>query len=680
MSTLLAALLGVAVADMPPVDGVLALDGDDLAPGQDPHVVVIRAPAPYHLVRLQRLHARYPDAAAVALVADDEPDVLRALRYTPGIPADLTVVPPTADVAGTVRDAADRTARRRQHRLLTTAVQQRAPARRPDLRPAIETLGPSLGAALERAPVGVVLTSTSGELLEWNARAAAVLGLTAADEGIDVGRLFSTPEAVVDAIARSTTEVGFGHTVTAATARHHEIVVELTAAANELDDGRRTVLLLLADVTGRRAAEAARDALQTRLAVVRRSQEFLLRASQVLAGATDFADTLTQLARVAVPTLGDLCVIDVLEGGRMRRRAAEHHDPAKQPLADRLRQFGPSPTGPHPAAVAARDRGTRWSPSFTDEELHAWTAGEAHYRLVTDLGYTGYISVPLRADDEVLGIITVVACDGRLFGPDDVMLVEDVAERVALVVAKARRYDREHEISVALQRSMLTALPDLAPWQAAARYVPASGDAQVGGDWYDAFPTPTGHPVVVVGDVVGHDLEAAAAMGQLRSAVRALAWSGAVGPADILDRLEAMALGLAVSDFTTVVCAYLERDDAGARVRWSSAGHPPGVLVHADGRAELLPGANDPVLGIAGPSRRREQTIDLPPASTLVLYTDGLVERRTQPALEGITRLVEVAGTLATTPVDALCDTLVERLAAGADDDVAVLAVRAPGA
>lgn len=680
MSALLAALLGVAVADMPPVDGVLALDGDDLAPGQDPHVVVIRAPAPYHLVRLQRLHARYPDAAAVALVADDEPDVLRALRYTPGIPADLTVVPPTADLAGPVREAADRTARRRQHRILTTAVQQRAPARRPDLRPAIETLGPSLGAALERAPVGVVLTSTTGELLEWNARAEVLLGVTAADRGSGVARLFDPPDAVADAIARATTTVGSGHTVTAPPARRLHVAVEVTAAADESEDGRRTVLLLLFDVTGRQAAEAARDALQTRLQVVRRSQEFLLRASQVLAEAGDYGDTLTQLARVAVPTLGDLCVIDVLEGGRMRRRAAEHADPTRQHLAERLRRYGPSPQGVHPAARAALTGGTQWTADVSDELLRAATSDDAHYRLVKELGYTGFIAVPLRADGETLGILTVVSCGARRFGPDDVILVEQVAERVALVVAKARRYAREHEIAVALQRSMLTALPDLAPWRAAARYAPAAGDAQVGGDWYDAFRTPSGRPVLVVGDVVGHDLDAAAAMGQLRSATRALAWSGAAGPADVLARLEAMATGLAITDFATVVVVVLEHDDDGARAHWSSAGHPPPVVVHADGRTELLAGANDPVLGVVRGASRRDHTVALPPGSTLVLYTDGLVERRRQPAVDGIARLVDEVATLAGEPVDALCDALVSRLATGADDDVAVLAVRAPGA
>jgi len=679
MNTLVAALLGLRVADLPPIPGVLPLDGDDLPPGRDPHVLVIRAPAPHHLVRLQRLHARYPDAAAVAVVAGDEGEARRALAETPGLPGDLQVVPPGADLVGPVREAAERTARRRHERVMgapAPALPATAAPVPPEERPPVA----GLAAALDRAPIGVLLASPTGEALEWNARAAAILGLTAADEGVPVPRLFALSRAVEEVIARAGTELGFGPTVTSAASRHPAVAVEITAAANELPDGRPAVLLLLVDVTGRHAAEAARDALQARLAVVRRAQEFLLRASEVLAGATDYADTLTQLAKVAVPTLGDMCVIDVVEGTRVQRRAVAHADPRYQPLADRLREFAPQLAGTHPVSVAARLGSTRWSPDPTEEELRAATVSEEHYRLVTQLDHSGYIAVPLRADGEVLGVLTVVSCGAHRFGPDDVMLVEDVAARVAVVVAKARRYDREHEISVALQRSMLTALPDLSPWAAAARYVPAAGDAQVGGDWYDAFRTPSGRPVLVVGDVVGHDLEAAAAMGQLRSALRALAWStGGASPAAMLTLLEAMATGLGVTDFVTVVVATLEETSDGTRVRWSCAGHPPPVVVHADGTAATLPEPGDPVLAAAEPGPRHDHAVHLPPGSTLVLYTDGLVERRDRDAATGIAELVVEARALAGEPVEAMCDALVARLAPHAEDDVALLAVRVPG-
>lgn len=675
MTTHIAALLGLHPRDLPAVSGVIGVDGDDLAPGQDPHVLVIRAPAPHHLIRLQRMHARYPEAAAIAIIAVEEADARRKLRYTPGIPADVTVLAPTDDLADAIRDAVVRTERRRRHRTLTDAVHQQMPDRRSPPRAALA----SLGAALDRAPLGVILASPAGDVLEWNAHAEDLLGVTGADRSAPAASLFDPADAVSEAMTRSATAVGFGQSVTVTPVRRRDVAVELTAAVNELSDGRPAVLLLAVDVTGRRAAEVARDALQTRLQVVRRSQEFLHHASQVLAAATDYTDTLTQLARVAVPTLGDLCFIDVVEGDRMRRRAAEHGDPAQQPLADRLREFGPNLAGSHPAARAARTGGTHWTAEVTDEMLRDAATCDAHYELVKQLGYSGFIAVPLRADDELLGILTLVSCGKRRFGPDDVMLVEEIAERVALVIAKARRYDREHEIAVALQRSMLTALPDLDPWQIAARYVPAAGDAQVGGDWYDAFCTPSGIPVLVVGDVVGHDLEAAAAMGQLRSATRALAWSGAPDPADILTRLESVTQGLAVTDFATVICALLELDDAGARVRWSSAGHPPPVVVRADGRAELLTGRNDPVLGVMTGTSRREHTADLSPGTTLVLYTDGLVERRSQPAVDGVRRLVAEAATLAQASVAEFCDSLIARLADGAEDDVALLAVRVPG-
>lgn len=629
------------------------------------------------LSHLQHGHARCPDAGAVVVVEPTtEADVRRALRFTPGIPTDLEIAHQDDQLADVVRAVAHRTAQRRRHRAIIATVTALPHDPRPSLRPS----SASLGAVLDHAPIGVVVATPSGEVMSWNPRAADILGLAAEDGGMPVAALFAQPDAVIEVLGATATLGGFGPAVAVSTARRPSGVVELNATATELDDGRQAVLVLLVDVTGRRAAEAARDELQRRLEVVRRSQEFLLRASDVLAGATDYADTLTQLATIAVPTLGDLCLIDVIERGRFRRLAARHADGTRQPLVDELRlRYPPRLGGDHPAARAFQARGTVWADRIPEDLKRRAALDARHLEIVMELDFTGFIAVPLKAGDDVLGILTLVACgERRRFGPDDVVLAEELAGRVALVVAKARRYDREHQIALALQRSMLTALPDLAPWQVAARYVPAAGDVQVGGDWYDAFARPGSGPVVVIGDVVGHDLEATAAMGQLRSALRALAWASGDHPARVLTELDTLNEGLRITDFATILVASLRQDAAGAQIRWSSAGHPPPMVLDPGGAAHFLPQRPGPVLGVATTRARREQTAELAPGSTLLLYTDGLVERRRQSVPEGMDLLAAAAAQLAGEPLETFCDSLVSRLATGTEDDVALLAVRVP--
>lgn len=660
----------LAAADLALVD----LDAAGSSTAVD--ALVVGAPTVHDLARLQAGHTRLPDVGAVVVVSPaTEAEVRRALRFTPGIPTDLEISHDDAELADVVRAVARRTVQRRRHRAIIATVAALPHDPRPSLRPS----SASLGAVLDHAPIGVVVAAPSGEVMSWNPRAADILGLDAGDAGSPVAALFAQPDVVIEILSATATAGGFGPATAVATARRPAGVVELNATATELDDGRQAMLLLLVDVTGRRAAEAARDELQRRLQVVRRSQEFLLRASDVLAGATDYADTLTQLAAIAVPTLGDLCIIDVLERGRFRRLAARHANPAQQPLVDELqRRYPPLTGGSHPAAMAVRAGGTVWTAEIPEELKRSAALDDRHYEIVTELDFTGYIAVPLKVGDDVLGILTLVACgSSRRFGPEDVVLVEELAGRVALVVAKARRYDREHQIALALQRSMLTAVPDLTPWQVAARYVPAAGDVQVGGDWYDAFALPGAGPVVVIGDVVGHDLEATAAMGQLRSALRALAWSGGGRPAHVLEELDTLNEGLRITDFATILVAALHLTPAGADLRWSSAGHLP-PLVLAGGAATFLAQQTDPVLGVAEPRPRREHVAHLDPGTTLLLYTDGLVERRRQSVAEGMELLAAAAADLATAPLDTLCDALVARLAVDAQDDVALLAVRVP--
>ena len=233
-----------------------------------------------------------------------------------------------------------------------------------------------------------------------------------------------------------------------------------------------------------------------------------------------------------------------------------------------------------------------------------------------------------------------------------------------------------------LQRSMLTEPPESPRQQVVVRYVPAAREAQVGGDWYDVFEQPDGSTVVVIGDVVGHDTEAAADMAQLRGLLRGIAYDSAEGPARVLARLDAAIDGLRLGAMATVLVGRLERSTdrsaGGTVLRWASAGHLPPLVVGLDGERQVLstprPGL---LLGVRPDAAREESVALLPPGSTVLLFTDGLVERRDQVFDDGVELLGQALSDLRKHPVGELCDELLTRLLPErAEDDVALVAVR----
>jgi serine phosphatase RsbU (regulator of sigma subunit) len=207
--------------------------------------------------------------------------------------------------------------------------------------------------------------------------------------------------------------------------------------------------------------------------------------------------------------------------------------------------------------------------------------------------------------------------------------------------------------------------------------------AQVGGDWYDAFLQPGGATVVAIGDVVGHDTVAAAAMGQLRSLLRGIAYSSRGGPAAVLSDLDRAIEGLQVHTLATAAVARLEQEPVDrargeVRLRWSSAGHPPLLVLHPDGQVEALATARaDVMLGVDPRAVRHEQVTVLPTGATVLLYTDGLVEGPDLPLDDGVARLTALLAELRDLELDELCDqVLVQMRPNGSEDDVALVAVR----
>ena len=211
-----------------------------------------------------------------------------------------------------------------------------------------------------------------------------------------------------------------------------------------------------------------------------------------------------------------------------------------------------------------------------------------------------------------------------------------------------------------------------------ARYEPAAG-GRVGGDWYDVFSQPDGSTVLVIGDVVGHDTAAAADMAQLRGLLRGIAYDNPEGPARVLSRLDAAIEGLGLGALATVLLARLvPTGDGGVTVTWSSAGHLPPVVVGPEGAARTLDGGRaDLLLGVSPGTGRTDSEAVLATGSTLVLYTDGLVERRDQLFDTGVAHLGAALAELRAAPVDEVCDGVLARLAPGAtEDDVALVVVR----
>lgn len=254
----------------------------------------------------------------------------------------------------------------------------------------------------------------------------------------------------------------------------------------------------------------------------------------------------------------------------------------------------------------------------------------------------------------------------------------------AAAAAADRLHAAQHDRTVAhaLQKAMLTELPDSPSLQMAARYHAAAEQDQVGGDWYDAVALPSGATLVVIGDVIGHDIVAAATMGQLRNMLRTLAWDRDEAPSAIVTRLDRAMRGLRIDTMATIILLSIDAPDpdpnTGVRtVRWTNAGHPAPALLHRDGTAVLLDDSTDIVLGVRPDTPRRDLLYAVPPGATLVLYTDGLIETRTQDLRSGQERLLATLRTNHRLDPDELVDAVLAALVAERTmDDVAVIAVR----
>jgi integral membrane sensor domain MASE1 len=455
---------------------------------------------------------------------------------------------------------------------------------------------------------------------------------------------------------------------------------------------------------------------RARLALDRANERSALlgEVSRMLSDSLDLAQVLARFGELVVPRFADHLVVDLVDTeGRLRREALVHAPEYRSPQ-DLWTPVGTFPAWPenHPTTrVLTGGEGLIVSrPGVADPEIpQQGTTGPG----TTGPGTTGHpghparpgtpqtavrhpdltsaLVVPLRARGHVIGTITFassVSC--QVFGTDDLVLATQLADRAATAVDNARLFRRQREVSRTLQRSLMPdELPRVPGLSVSARYLPATGSSEVGGDWYDLVPLPNGRVVFVIGDVMGRGVQAAAQMGQVRAALRAYAGQD-LPPAEVLTHADELIQGLA--EDMIVTCVYGVYDPREARIVLSNAGHVPPLLMDrprraADGPRVPAPrrpreqqgvtriDADGPPLGAAGSTPYGYVTVDLAPEQTLALYTDGLVESREADLDTGID-LLTAALRNARGDLEAVCDSVLARIAPAGADDTALLLLR----
>lgn len=520
---------------------------------------------------------------------------------------------------------------------------------------------------VEGSDAGVFALSNGNHILTANRRFSELMGLP--DDAVELGADATGLLELCLSLVRDPATV----------ARHLDVSRKQSSESLSLDfelkDGRvmacssspivdRHLTVLgrvwyIRDETYQRAQEAEQRQALDELLASHEHQAFLLQAAEIVSQGDGYGDTLERLAAVAVPVLADLCLVDALTmDGRVVRMAARHSDPALQPLVDELgTRYAPDPSGVHPSVDVMHTGRARWSETMTDDFLRRTSRDDHHFDLLKRLGFTSYMTLPLVADKQILGSITLVSAgSGRRFGHSDLALADEFTSCVAQVVAAAHRNDSARHAAHTLQASLLPDyLPAVPGLDLAVRYIPATVDHDVGGDFYDVIAGPSSLTTIAIGDVAGHDMTAAAIMGKVRTAVRVLAGQS-TGPAHFIEMLRQGWENLELERMVTLLIASI--DPVTGDLKIASAGHPPPLLVQS-GRGRLLDVKPTTPLG-APRTEVREWRGTLPEDATLLLFTDGLVEGRTRSFLEGAETLVRAASGPA--DPDDLCDRVLAAL------------------
>jgi serine phosphatase RsbU (regulator of sigma subunit) len=426
----------------------------------------------------------------------------------------------------------------------------------------------------------------------------------------------------------------------------------------------------------RELAEEARRIAET----ARRQLAMLAELTETLVGTLDIDEAVSRLGAALTPRLADWCLVTLVDqAGNVRRVSAAHHEPGSTGDVERFAELMISSLGAKSAVLAVqRTSQPIRRDGETPAKMFERTANAEMAEIAGRLGYASFVIVPITApvSQRTLGSITLV--NGSLrpsFTEADERTAMDIGRRAGLAVDNSRLYRQQRHVAEVLQQSMLTDLPEIADVELHARYLPAQDGAAVGGDWYDAFVQPDGSVMLAVGDVSGHDIEAAATMGQLRNLVRGDAYARDDESGQLLTQLDRAVRGLRVPTAATAVLARLRRTGDEYSVTFSNAGHPPPILLRPDGEVDVWWEPPEPLLGLQPRAKRATHRRSVPTGSTLLLYTDGLVEDPAELIDDGIDRITEVLRGNAALPGEELC-TLLIGAARRRADDIALLLIR----
>ncbi|WP_133916711.1 SpoIIE family protein phosphatase [Streptomyces sp. NBC_00582] len=541
----------------------------------------------------------------------------------------------------------------------------------------------ALESLFSQSPIGLATLGTDLRFLRVNDALARMNGVSAAEHlgkrltevvpGVNALALESTMQEVLD---RGTAVVDVRRSGRTSADPYRERTWSCSYAPL-LDGAGRTLGLIASLIDITESQQAERDAERAR-----RRFALLAEAGTRIGTTLDLRQTSEEIVRMLVPQLADSADVQILEEvmapdepadavqGVVRRMAALFTDPAA-PRA-RLR----------PGLTSRLARGSLYERVITEGRPTNLYRSDVP-ALVTDpradelrtylMGLGSARLVPLVARGKALGAVVVTRLRSREpFDEQDCVLIDELVARAALNIDNALMYTRQRAAALTLQRSLTnSALPAVPGLDLTGRYLPAS-EHDVGGDWYDVIALPDERTALVIGDVMGHGIHAAAVMGQLRAAVRSLARHG-IRPAPMLRSLDAVVADMGEDQMAT--CVYAVHDPASGGCLIARAGHPPPAVMTPDGTITFLDGSPGTPLGTGG-RRFATEEVPLPPGSLLVLYTDGLIEARGSDLDQGLDRLARALRRPAPS-LAALCDgVLAQMLPHAAQDDVAVLLAR----
>ncbi|MCU1398772.1 MAG: regulatory protein [Acidimicrobiales bacterium] len=547
------------------------------------------------------------------------------------------------------------------------------------------TLG-LLEALLECAPIGIAVldlelccthaNTTFQEMISVRSSPVGAylddLATLPAEVAADLRRVVTTGRSISD--RRLALRTGSGSPPRSINANYFPIY-----ASHDLPAGAG---LTWTDITAAELAEGERDVLVKQATAAQHRLALLSSTSAVLMGTTDVDTLIERVSRVLAPAASDWCVIELVgRTGMIEHVAASHSDRhAAQELRDSLRGQTTEPTGD---SVIGRARRTGQAQLLTGAVLERAVERVVHldsHRMFGELDLTSTLVVPIKTRAEVIGVLILANSGPVTLTEEDLDVAVEIAHRMALVVDRVITFQTEHVLAGQLQQALLPRdLPAISGCTIATRYSASADAATVGGDWYDVLQLSPSRAMICVGDVVGHDTDAAVAMSRLRYLIHAFATESAAtstdgipDPAEILERVDR----LVYDDLTAWgTCVLAVLDTAEGELRWTNAGHPP-VLLCRDGTVRALVGGDGAMLGVSKTAQRHVATTKVFAGDRLLMYTDGLVERRGESLDVGLARLTETMHDYRNQPLERMCTELIAAMLLGTrqTDDIALLA------